>query len=203
VAPKPGGALWSDAEEMCRVNSLLLGNFLAALVQAEIRPQRFMLQTGAKNYGVHLGPTKVPQEETDPRVELEPNFYYPQEDSLFAYGKQEGVGWNICMPGPILGAVPDAAMNAAFPLAVYAAVSKHLGVPLQFTADVASWQMYQSMSSSKMNAYVSRVSQIALVCWLPLLCAGACADSGADAGQSVRVGPSTISTLLTQLYRAC
>lgn len=32
---------------------------------------------GAKNYGVHLGPSKVPQEESDPRVELEPNFYYP------------------------------------------------------------------------------------------------------------------------------
>lgn len=158
VAPKPGGALWSDAEEMCRVNALLLDNFLAALVQAGIRPRRFMLQTGAKNYGVHLGPTKVPQEETDPRVELEPNFYYPQEDSLFEYGKRHGVGWNVCMPGPILGAVPDAAMNAAFPLAVYAAVSRHLGVPLDFPADVASWQMYQSMSSSMMNAYVSRDS---------------------------------------------
>jgi uncharacterized membrane protein len=45
-------------------------------------------------------------------------------------------------------------MNAAFPLAVYAAVSKHLGRPLEFPADIASWQMYQSMSSSMMNAYV-------------------------------------------------
>ncbi|KAK4948705.1 hypothetical protein LTR10_012709 [Elasticomyces elasticus] len=152
--PKPGAGLWSDAQEMCRINSLLLDNFLAALVKAEIRPQRFMLQTGAKNYGVHLGPTKVPQEESDPRVELEPNFYYPQEDSLFEYCKQQGVGWNVCMPGPILGAVPDAAMNAAFPLAVYAAVSKHLGVPMEFPGDIASWQMYQSMSSSMMNAYM-------------------------------------------------
>ena len=75
--PKEGGALWSDAEEMARVNSLLLKNFVGALKVAGVRPKRFMLQTGAKNYGVHLGPTKVPQEESDPRVELEPNFYYP------------------------------------------------------------------------------------------------------------------------------
>lgn len=76
-APKPGQGLWSDAEEMARVNSLLLRNFVEALTLAEVKPKRFMLQTGAKNYGVHLGPTKVPQEESDPRVELEPNFYYP------------------------------------------------------------------------------------------------------------------------------
>ncbi|KAK5203306.1 hypothetical protein LTR41_010949 [Exophiala xenobiotica] len=91
--PKPGARLCSDAQKKCRINSLLLDNFLATLVKADISPQRFMLQTGAKNYGGHLGPTKVPQEETDPRVELESNFYYPQEDSLFEYCQQQGVGW--------------------------------------------------------------------------------------------------------------
>ncbi len=52
------------------------------------------------------------------------------------------------------GAVPDAAMNAAFPLAVYAAVSKKLGQPLEFPGDIVSWQAQQSMSSSMMNAYM-------------------------------------------------
>jgi nucleoside-diphosphate-sugar epimerase len=56
--PKPGGVLWSDAEEMVRVNVLLLSNFLAALKMASITPKTFMLQTGAKNYGGHLG--KIP-----------------------------------------------------------------------------------------------------------------------------------------------
>ncbi|EXJ76531.1 uncharacterized protein A1O5_01039 [Cladophialophora psammophila CBS 110553] len=154
VEPKQGQGLWSDAEEMCRVNTLLLENFLSALVLAQIKPKRFMLQTGAKNYGVHLGPTKLPQEESDPRVELEPNFYYPQEDALFKYCREQGVGWNILMPGPILGAVPDAAMNAAFPLAVYATVCRHMHTPLEFPADAVSWQAYCSMSSSMMNAYM-------------------------------------------------
>ncbi|EMC98635.1 hypothetical protein BAUCODRAFT_119950 [Baudoinia panamericana UAMH 10762] len=152
--PKEGGGLWSDAEEMCRVNALLLSNFLEAIKLASIKPKRFMLQTGAKNYGVHLGPTKVPQEETDPRVTLEPNFYYPQEDLLFDYSKTSGCGWAICMPGPILGAVPDAAMNVAFPLAVYCAVCRKLGRPLEFPGDIESWRMAQSCSSSMMNAYM-------------------------------------------------
>ena len=152
-AAKPGQGIWSDAAGLAKINSELLDNFLGALKLASITPKRFMLQTGAKNYGVHLGPSKLPQEETDPRITFEPNFYYPQEDLLWKYCEETGVGWNVCMPGPILGAVPDAAMNAAFPLAVYATVCKKLQQPLEFPGDILSWQSQQSMSSSMMNAY--------------------------------------------------
>lgn len=155
IQPKPrqGAGLWTNAQDLVDVNSKLLSNFLEAIKLASITPKRFMLQTGAKNYGGHLGPTKVPQEETDPRVTLEPNFYYPQEDLLYSYCKDSGCGWTIHMPGPIVGAVPDAAMNCAFPLAVYASVAKKLGQPLVFPGDINSWQMPQSMSSAQMNAY--------------------------------------------------
>jgi hypothetical protein len=115
-----------------------------------------MLQTGAKNYGVHLGPTATPQEETAPRVTLEPNFYYPQEDFLWAFCKKQGIDWNICMPSGILGAVPDAAMNMVFPLGVYASVQKHLGEKLEFPADLQAWEANICMSSSKMNAYMEQ-----------------------------------------------
>lgn len=152
--PKEGQGLWSNAEEMVRVNCELLENFLQGLQLAAVTPKRFMLQTGAKKYGVHLGPTKLPQQESDPRVELEPNFYYPQEDLLLQYSETSGCGWNIAMPGPITGAVPDAAMNYAFPLAVYASICRRLKKPLEFPGDEASWQMHQSMSYAKMNAYL-------------------------------------------------
>jgi nucleoside-diphosphate-sugar epimerase len=149
-APK-GGGVWSDVAELVRVNSLLLDNFLGALKLAGIKPKRFMLQTGAKNYGVHMGTVKAPQEESDPRVELEPNFYYTQEDSLFEYCREQGVGWNILMPGVILGAVLDAAMNFAFPLAVYAAVCAELKQPLEWPSDIEAWQSHSTMSSALMN----------------------------------------------------
>jgi len=102
---------------------------------------------------MHLGPTKLPVEESDPRVTIEPNFYYPQEDALWAWCKKHSVEWTIAMPSAILGAVPDAAMNVAYPLAVYAAVSKHLGEPLVFTSDLASWQNAVALSSAMVNAY--------------------------------------------------
>jgi nucleoside-diphosphate-sugar epimerase len=158
VEPKAGGGIWSNATEMCDVNKKLLSNFLQALSHAEIKPQRIMLQTGAKNYGLHLGQTATPQQETDPRVTLEPNFYYAQEDCLWDYCKKNDVGWNICMPSFILGAVPDAAMNVCFPLAVYAAVTKHLGGKLEYPADLAAWDSPQSQSTSMLNAYMAEWS---------------------------------------------
>jgi hypothetical protein len=113
-----------------------------------------MLQTGAKNYGIHLGPAENPQEETAPRVTLEPNFYYPQEDFLWDFCKKHSIDWNVCMPAGILGAVPDAAMNLVFPLGVYASVQKHLGEKLEYPTDLNSWEITRCMSSSMMNGYM-------------------------------------------------
>jgi len=117
-----------------------------------------MLQTGAKNYGLHLGPTAIPQEESDPRVTLEPNFYYPQEDFLFSYCQKHNIGYNVARPSFILGAVPDAAMNVCFPLAVYASVCKHLGHKLEYPGDLRAWEAPQVQSSSMMNAYLEEWS---------------------------------------------
>ncbi|GME40666.1 nad dependent epimerase dehydratase family protein [Neofusicoccum parvum] len=154
VPPKDGQGLWSNAEDMAIVNTQLLSNFLGALDLANITPRRVMLQTGAKHYGVHLGPARVPQEENDPRVLIEPNFYYPQEDYLFDWCEEKsGVGWNVIRPSFILGAVPDAAMNMVFPLAAYAVVCKRLGWPLDFPGDLEAWERPEDMSSAMLNGY--------------------------------------------------
>ncbi|KAJ7247978.1 NAD dependent epimerase/dehydratase family protein-like protein [Mycena rebaudengoi] len=154
VAPVPDRGLWSNAEQMCIKNMELLSNFLTALTQVAIVPRRVLLQTGAKQYGVHLGPAKVPAEETDPRVLLEPNFYYPQEDYLLRWCAAAGVGWNVVRPSYILGAVQDAAMNLIFPLAVYAAVAKKMGRKIEFPGDMEAWETLQDQSSATLNGYL-------------------------------------------------
>jgi hypothetical protein len=58
----------------------LLSSFLEGLEINKTIPKRVLLQLGAKYYGLHLGPTTIPQEESDPRVLMSPNFYYSQED---------------------------------------------------------------------------------------------------------------------------
>lgn len=115
-----------------------------------------MLQLGAKYYGVHLGPPMTPQEESDPRVlSGSANFYYPQEDYLINFAKKHGIGWNTTRPSHILGAVPDAAMNLIYPLAVYAVVQRHLNQPLEYPGDLVAWELSVSLSSAQTNAYLS------------------------------------------------
>lgn len=133
----------------------LLSNFLESLALSKSLPKRILLQLGAKYYGIHLGPAAVPQEETDPRVNLEPNFYYAQEDCLRNFTEKHGIGWNTTRPSWVPGAVPDAAMNVCLPLAIYAAVQKHVGKPLEYPADLAAWETNQTMSSALLNCYLS------------------------------------------------
>lgn len=122
---------------------------------AHALPKTVLLQLGAKYYGSHLGPIAVPAEETDPRVFLEPNFYYGQEDLLKTFAMKHGISWVTTRPSWIPGAVPDAAMNLCLPLAIYAVVQKHLGKGLEFPADLASWESHHTMSSAQMNAYTA------------------------------------------------
>lgn len=68
--PEPGKGAWSNAQELSDVNSALLANFLNALPLAGLKPARILLQTGAKNYGVHLGRARAPYVESDPRGDL-------------------------------------------------------------------------------------------------------------------------------------
>jgi len=154
--PKPGAAAWSNAQELVDTNTALLRNFLGALDIAHITPQRLLLQTGAKNYGVHIGPARTPMVESDPRVTLEPNFYYPQEDLLFQYCKDHpGTKWNVICPAWIIGAVNNAAMNALHPLAVYAAVQAHKGEELKFPGDYAAWLNVGEHSTAMLTGYLS------------------------------------------------
>ena len=146
---------------MCNVNAKLLQNCLDALVLADIKPKRFMLQTGAKTYGYHLSSALTPAKESDPRVHIEPNFYYLQEDSLFEYCQKQGVEWNVTRPATIWGAVPGAAMNIAYPLAVYATVQKYMGRKLDFPGDLAAWDKIYEQSSAMMNGYLAEWAVLA------------------------------------------
>lgn len=79
------------------MNTALLYNFLQGLALSKILLKRVLLQLGAEYYGLDLGPTLAPLEETDKKYHLlrsaipflfdspvlpESNFYYTQEDFL-------------------------------------------------------------------------------------------------------------------------
>lgn len=102
---------------------------------------------------MHLGSVATPWIESDPRVTLDSNFYYRQEDSLRAWAERNRTHYNITIPGWILGAVRENAMNILYPLSIYAAVQKHLNLPLEFPGDIIAWDKEQLQSTATMNGY--------------------------------------------------
>ncbi|AEO55684.1 NAD(P)-binding-like protein [Thermothelomyces thermophilus ATCC 42464] len=120
----------------------MFNNFIAALQLTSLRPRRFMLQTGSKHYAFYLGPAFLPAFESDPRVLLDRNFYYEQEDAL-----------NVARPSYIVGAVRDGTLNHLIGFGIYAAVQAFLGEPIAFPGDYHAWDREQVQSTGMLNAY--------------------------------------------------
>lgn len=153
--PKQGQSIWGNVEDLVSMNKTLLSNFLDALTVTNNIPRTVLLQLGAKYYGLHLGPGSPPYEETCPRVSLEPNFYYVQEDFVKAWADKYNSSWITTRPSHIAGAVADNAMNFVLPLAIYATVQKYLNRPLEFPSDLKAWENTVAISSARMNAHLA------------------------------------------------
>ncbi|KAL0929869.1 nad dependent epimerase dehydratase family protein [Colletotrichum truncatum] len=156
---------WSEAEALVKSNTALLKNFLEALELADIKPTRFILQTGGKNYGMHIGRAPTPKLESDPQPRhLAPNFYYHQEDLLKAFCERTGTKWNVIRPAAIIGSSTHAAMNTFYRFAVYAAVQARKGEPLVFGGDWEQWQYEYYHCSARMTGYLSEWAALEKPC---------------------------------------
>ena len=124
-------------------NLALLVNTVDAVEPAAQRLKHVHLLQGTKYYGNHLGVFKTPAKETDPR-HMPPNFYYDQED--FIRGRQAGKAWSwsASRPHAVCGFAVGNPMNLAMVIAVYAAVSRELGLPLSFPGTPGNYRaLYQ------------------------------------------------------------
>jgi nucleoside-diphosphate-sugar epimerase len=121
--------------ENCRVNGAMLSNALEGVAAAGSL-KHAALMTGLKHY---LGSFEsyaqtaldTPFTEDMPRVPGE-NFYYTQEDVLFAAARQHGFTWSVARPHTVIGYAPGNLMNLGTSLAVYASLAKETGRPFQF-----------------------------------------------------------------------
>ncbi|KAI8952902.1 hypothetical protein F4801DRAFT_599373 [Xylaria longipes] len=154
--PLPEGnatGFWDNADEVSKVNVSLFENFIGALRETGLKPRRFMLQTGTKHYAFYLGPAAIPAFESDPRVTLDDNFYYTQEDILSAYCQAVGARWNVTRPSYIVGAVRDGLLNHLIGIGIYAAVQAHLKQPITYPGDYHAWDREQVQSTGMLNGY--------------------------------------------------
>ncbi len=145
----------TEAENI-KVNGAMVRNVLEALSPAG-SVKHVALVTGLKHY---LGPFeaygkgKLPQtpfREEEPRLDVE-NFYYAQEDALFAASEREGFGWSVHRPHTIVGYALGNAMNMGVTLAVYAAICRETGQPFSFPGSAAQWNGLTDMTDARLLA---------------------------------------------------
>ena len=106
-----------------------------------------MLVTGTKYYGVHLGPLKTPMREEDPR-HMPPNYYFDQIDWLAAYQRGKKWDWVELRPQTLCGFAPGSPMSILPAIAVYAAISKELGLPLRFPGKPGAYDTVYQVTES-------------------------------------------------------
>jgi nucleoside-diphosphate-sugar epimerase len=112
-------------------NISMLRNLMEVLGRAAPDIRHVTLLQGAKAYGSHLGPFPTPAREDDPR-HMPPNFYYDQEDYLAGLQQRSRWSWTILRPAAVYGFALGSPMNLTTIIGVFAAITKHLGLPLRF-----------------------------------------------------------------------
>lgn len=145
----------TEAENI-RVNAAMVCNVLAA-----IRPARSVkhvaLVTGLKHYRGPFeayGKGSLPQtpfREDQGRLNVE-NFYYAQEDELFAAAEKDGFTWSVHRPHTVTGVAVGNAMNMATTLAVYASICKKTSRPFVFPGSSVQWNSLTDMTDARQLA---------------------------------------------------
>jgi nucleoside-diphosphate-sugar epimerase len=146
----------TEAENI-RVNAALVRNLLDALSPRK-SVRHVALVTGLKHY---LGPFEAyassgtlpdtPLRESQPRLPLE-NFYYAQEDEVYAAAERDRFTWTVHRPHSIIGMAVGNAMNMGTTLAVYASICKETGRPFQFPGSEAQWNGLCDVTDARMLA---------------------------------------------------
>ena len=137
------------AAERSDVNVGILRNLLDVIESPTLEHVTFY--QGGKAYGADLGPFKTPAREDDPRL-MPPNFYYDQEDHLRARQAGKSWAWTALRPEAICGYAVGNPMNLAMVIAIYAAISKELGLPLRFPGTHAAYGALYQVTSAKLLA---------------------------------------------------
>ena len=145
----------TEAENI-KVNAGMVRNLLDALSPAG-SVRHVALVTGLKHY---LGPFEAygkgtlpatPFREEQPRLDVE-NFYYAQEDEVFAAAARDGFGWSVHRPHTVIGLAVGNAMNMGVTLAAYATICRETGRPFLFPGSAAQWNGLTDMTDARQLA---------------------------------------------------
>ena len=117
-----------DVTEEIAPNIAMLSNLMDA-VEPIATLEHVQLMEGNKWYGSFLGPFRTPAREDDPRPIVR-QLYHAQQDWLVERRAGKDWTWSALRPHGVWGLSIGGAMNLLTSVALYATISKHLGLPL-------------------------------------------------------------------------
>jgi nucleoside-diphosphate-sugar epimerase len=141
----------TNLAEQVAPNRALLANLVLAIQKASPKLERVILMQGGKAYGCHLGPFRTPAKESDPR-HMPPNFYYAQEDFLRAESVGKSWTWTAIRPEAVIGPAIANPYNLLMVIAVYALISKALGLPLVFPGTEQTYNVLYQYTDARILA---------------------------------------------------
>lgn len=137
--------------ELVPPNLAMLVNVVEAVEPVAAGLQHISLMQGYKVYGAHLGPFKTPARETDAN-HMPPEFNVDQQAFLESRQKGKPWSWSAIRPSVVGGFALGNPMNLALVIAVYAAISRELGLPLRFPGKPGAYDKLLEMTDAGLLA---------------------------------------------------
>ncbi len=132
-------------------NLAMLRNVVETVDEAAPGLRHISLMQGYKVYGAHLGPFRTPARESDPG-HMPPEFNVAQQDYLQQRRRGRAWSWSAIRPSVVCGFALDNPMNLVTVIAVYASISKELGLPLRFPGKPGAYDTLLEMTDAGLLA---------------------------------------------------
>lgn len=137
--------------ELVPPNLAMLVNIVDAIEPIAPNLKHVSLMQGYKVYGAHLGPFKTPARETDAH-HMPPEFNVDQQNYLEQRQKGKSWTWSALRPSVVCGFSLGNPMNLAMVIAIYASISKELGLPLRFPGKPGAFSSLLEMTDAGLLA---------------------------------------------------
>ncbi|TCM96891.1 nucleoside-diphosphate-sugar epimerase [Paenibacillus sp. BK033] len=137
--------------ELVAPNLAMLVNAVNAIEPIAPNLRHISLMQGYKVYGAHLGPFKTPARETD-AYHMPPEFNVDQQQFLERRQPGSSWTWSALRPSVVCGFGLGNPMNLAMVIAVYASMSKELGLPLRFPGKPGAYHSLLEMTDANLLA---------------------------------------------------
>ncbi|MEE4410147.1 MULTISPECIES: SDR family oxidoreductase [unclassified Serratia (in: enterobacteria)] len=147
-------AAYQDAPDWAGLvapNLTMLANVVETLEPVAQGLEHISLMQGYKVYGAHLGPFKTPARESD-AGHMPPEFNVDQQNYLERRQQGKRWHWSAIRPSVVGGFSLGNPMNLALTLAVYASISKALGLPLRFPGRPGAYHSLLEMTDAGLLA---------------------------------------------------